>query len=119
MVVVIVGFILLVMWVVSMARGPIDATNAFVANIDEGRFTSAYESMCDEARATYSLDDFISHMTASASITDYTFASASVRSNQQTIVSGTIDIDEVPQAADFGLREEGEAWKVCSYPLLQ
>ena len=108
-------FVIVVMWVVSMARGPIEATNSFVADLDEGRLADAYSSMCAETRLTYSLDEFAEHMASAGAITGYAFVSAAVRSDDETIVSGTVDLDDVPMAVDFGLREEGGTWKVCSY----
>ncbi len=102
-------------WVLSRSRPPILAVNEFVAALDEGRTDDAYRSLCSEALVQLSADQFVEDMAAASRISDYTFLSTSTGSNGLTSVSGTIDIDGTPRAVTFGLRKQGDSWRVCSY----
>ncbi len=110
-----VVFAFFVIWVVSMSRAPIEATNTFLADLDEGRIETAYDSLCAESRGRYTIEEFTDRMSAADRITGYTFISSALRSSGETVVSGTIEVDESPRSADFGLIEEAGAWRVCSF----
>ena len=115
---IVVGFAFLVTWAITQSRGPLDATNRFVAMVDDGRLDEAYESLCTETRQAFTFEDFVDHMEPDGFITGYTFVSAAVRSGGETMVSGTIEVNDVPQAVDFGVIERGDTWQVCTYPVL-
>lgn len=112
---IVVGLVLLGFWIVGSARGPIDATNEFVAALDEGRLDEAYASLCDGTQADVTPEDFASQMEGAPAITGYTFFSSALRDGGETVVSGTVEVDGSPRAVDFGLRRENDEWTVCTY----
>ncbi|MDH4077580.1 MAG: hypothetical protein OEW29_16745, partial [Acidimicrobiia bacterium] len=106
-------------WVYSLAKGPIDAVNTYVAALDEGRYTDAYDGLCGTTRQTVTLQDFQADNSAAPRISGYTFASVAAKTGQLTRVEGTVDIDGSPVATTFGLRRESGDWKICEYFPLQ
>jgi hypothetical protein len=98
-----------------LTRGPINATNSFVANIDDGDLDAAYDSLCGQTRVTLTRADFDDDFAFSDQITGYTFSSVSTATGELTVVSGTIEIDGSPQAVSFGLRRDEGDWKICTY----
>ena len=101
-----------------LTRGPITATNTFVAHIDDGEYEDAYESLCTQTRQALTLEEFAAHFASGEQITGYTFSSVSATTGGLTMVSGTIELEESPEASSFGLREEDDVWKVCTYDVL-
>ncbi len=108
-----------VAWVVNLAKAPVEATNAFVAQLDDGHLDAAYRSLCSPLRAQRSFDDFQADQSAASAITGYTFTSVAAATGELTQVSGTISINGVPRSAAYGLRQEDGVWKVCDYDPLQ
>lgn len=98
-----------------LTRGPINATNAFIANIDDGRYEEAYESLCSNTRLAVSLEEFTTHFATDEEITGYTFTSVSTTAGDLTMVSGTIELNDSPRATSFGLQREDDTWKICTY----
>lgn len=106
-------------WVYSLAKGPIDAVNTYVAALDEGRYSDAYNGLCGSTRQTVTLQDFQSDNSAAPRISGYTFASVAAATGELTHVEGTVDIDGAPVATTFGLQRESGDWKICEYFPLQ
>lgn len=106
-------------WVYTLAKGPIDAVNGYVAALDEGRYTDAYNELCTSTRQTVSLQQFETDNSAAPRISGYTFASVAAATGQLTRVEGTVDIDGAPVATTFGLERESGDWKICEYFPLQ
>ncbi|MEZ5410792.1 MAG: hypothetical protein R2761_22380 [Acidimicrobiales bacterium] len=106
-------------WVYSLAKGPIDAVNSYVAALDEGRYDDAYDGLCTTTRQTVSLQQFQADNSAAPRISGYTFASVAAATGQLTRVEGTVDIDGSPVAATYGLQRENGDWKICEYFPLQ
>lgn len=101
--------------VFNFTRGPIDATNAFVANIDNKEYAAAYDSLCEAAQAQQTEAEWIADTQAEfdGEITGYTFNEVQYTGNVTT-VTGTIDIDFVTRQYTFTLDEVGDEWRVCS-----
>ncbi len=104
---------------VRSVSGPIDATNAFVAELDNGNFDGAYDLLCT---ATQNATD-AGQWTAEAQnglggeITDYSFTSASISSGSGpdvATVTGSIDVDGSSRSVSYDLVKEGDDWRVCS-----
>lgn len=106
-------------WVYTLARGPLDAVNGYVAALDEGRYQDAYDGLCATTRQTVSLQEFQNDNSAAPRISGYTFASVAAATGQLTRVEGTVDIDGAPVATTFGLQRESGDWKICQYFPLQ
>lgn len=105
--------------VVTMSQAPINATNEFVALIDDGEIEAAYDSLCASTRASLTLEAFTEDMSVDGEITDYTLTPAAAALRGTARVSGTIEIDDEPQNVAFRLEKEGETWRVCSYDPLE
>lgn len=98
--------------------GPIDATNAFVAELDEGDFDGAYQSLCQATRNAVPAEQWTAEIEAglSGDITDYRFTEASVSSvngSSTAVVSGSIEIGGLSRNVTYSLVEEGSEWRVC------
>ncbi len=106
-------------WVYSLAKGPIDAVNSYVAALDEGRYSDAYDGLCGTTRQLVPLEEFRSDNSAAPRISGYTFASVAAATGELTHVEGTVDIDGAPVATTFGLQRENGDWKICEYFPLQ
>ncbi len=106
-------------WVYSLARGPIEAVNTYVAALDEGRYSDAYNSLCETTRQIVTLQEFQDDNSAAPRISGYTFASVAAETGQLTRVEGTVDIDGAPVATTFGLQRESGDYKICEYFPLQ
>ena len=104
---------------VNLVRAPIETTNAFVANLDNGEYEVAYNSLCQATRSELTLAEFVDHQSASEAITDYTLTPAAASVGELTTVSGTIDISGEPRNVTFDLVREGGQWRVCTYDLMQ
>jgi hypothetical protein len=106
--------------IVLAVRPPIDATNRFVANLDNGDFDAAYESLCAAERESVPRQVWIDAQVADlgGEITGYQFTSGEVNSavGSQTVavVTGTIEVDGVERAERFRLVDEDGDWKICS-----
>lgn len=100
-------------------RPPIDTTNAFVANLDDGDLRAAYDSFCEPIKASVGYDVWATAITRElgGEITDYSFTQASVvnsNGNQSATVTGTLEIDGASRPAEYDLIKEGGTWRVCS-----
>lgn len=101
-------------WLVFGAvRGPIDATNNYVANLDNGDFGAAYDSLCAADRANYARDSWTAGVQESigGDITGYSFTQVEISGD--ALVTGTIEIDGVSQTSVFRLVDEGDEWRIC------
>lgn len=107
-----------VAFVVTRVRAPIEASNAFVAHLDEGELDAAYDSLCSETRSAVPREQFKQDVALDGEITGYTLTSASAATGTLTLVSGTIEVDETPRNISFRLTREGDTWRVCTYDLL-
>jgi len=99
--------------------GPLDATNAFVANLDEGDFDAAYSSLCQASRDSVPADRWTAEIETAlgGEITDYRFTETSISSvngRSTATVTGTIEVDGFGRSVSYGLVEEGSVWRVCS-----
>ena len=105
---------------VSSIGEPIDATNAFVADLDNQDFAAAYNQLCTTTKGAVGPDQWAAEVEAGlgGEITDYNFTEASVSSSsgQQSTatVTGTIAVDGVDRAVSYGLVKEGDDWRVCT-----
>lgn len=95
-------------------RGPVDATNAYVANLDNGDYGAAYDSLCDADRAATPRDVWTAEAAAeiTGDITGYRFSTVDVVNDEAT-VTGTIEIDGTSLDAQFSLVDEDGDWRVC------
>ncbi|MGH1489202.1 MAG: hypothetical protein ACRBK7_07385 [Acidimicrobiales bacterium] len=94
----------------------IDATNAYVALLDDGEFEAAYESMCLSSRASTEIGEWVEgtrNQLGDVGITDYNFTSVSVSGGRAT-VTGVIEVDGFPRSAVFTLVSESDEWRVCT-----
>lgn len=100
--------------VYNFARGPIDATNAHVANLDNGDFDAAYSNLCEQVRANVPAAAWSEEARAElgGDITGYNFAAFEVV-NSSASVTGTIEIDGLSRPFSFNLVQEGGEWRVC------
>lgn len=105
-------------FLVSRSRAPIDATNEFIAALDEQRIDDAYDQLCQPTKDAIPFAAFAADYSRSGEITDYVFSSISAPSNRMTLVSGKIDLAGAPWATAFHVRQEGEEWQVCQYEAL-
>lgn len=99
-------------------REPIDATNLYVAHLDNGDYASAYDSLCRAALATSTLEEFTAAQIDQFGddITAYSFTTAEVEgigSERTATVSGTIEIGGLNTNRTFRLVEEDGNWKIC------
>ena len=94
-------------------RGPIDATNNYVANLDNGDFGAAYDSLCSADRAAIPRDVWVADAASGigGDITGYSYTQVEISGD--ALVTGTIEIDGVSQSSVFRLVEEGDEWRVC------
>ncbi len=105
------------LFVFNSTRGPVDATNIFVANLDDGNLAEAHGSLCSRVRSSTPFDEWAAGLDArlrGGEITDYNFTSVSVSNNSVAVVTGTIEIDGFDQQSRFDLVSEGGSWRVCS-----
>lgn len=99
-------------------RGPIDATNDYVAKLDNGDLGGAYDSLCSTEQASFTEGQFIAATEAELGdeITGYRFSSASITNSngaQSATVRGRLEIDGVSRATSFNLIKEAGEWRVC------
>lgn len=94
-------------------RGPVDATNNFVANLDNGDFGAAYDSLCSANRTSTSRDQWTANAAADigGEITGYSYAQVEISGD--AVVTGTIEVDGVNRTSVFRLVEEDGEWRVC------
>lgn len=95
-------------------RPPADATNDYVALLDEGDYGAAYDSLCTAVRQTIDRDTFIAQgpERVGGDITDYRFSNVN-RTNGVADVSGTVSIDGVSRSVTYELVQEDGEWRVC------
>jgi hypothetical protein len=105
------------LFVLNLARGPIDAANAWVAIVDEGNFDAAYDNLCADLRNTNDRASVVSGLDATygGGITDYQF-SAVDSTNGVTSVTGTIAVAGQSRPISLVMRKDGDDWKVCTLP---
>jgi hypothetical protein len=103
---------------ISRARGPIDATNQFIARLDNGELREAYDLLCAQTRVDISFSEFQSDMARSTEIADYTMTSISGAFRNPALIAGSIKIDDTPRNVGFRLRQENGQWRVCEYDRL-
>ena len=101
--------------VIGVTRGPIDATNTYVAHIDNGEFGLAYDTLCPNVQSSFDRDVWAAETEAllGGEITDFSYNSVQVSGSTAT-VTGTIDIDGVTLGSEFDLVEVNDEWRVCS-----
>jgi hypothetical protein len=106
--------------VISSVGAPIDATNAFVADLDNGDYAAAYNQLCTSTKGAADPDQWAAEAEAGigGEITDFSFTEASVSSSsgQQSTatVSGTIEVDGIARSGTYNLVKEGDDWRVCT-----
>lgn len=95
-------------------RGPVDATNGYIANLDNGDYGAAYDSLCAKTRSAIDRDEWISGIgfEIGGEITDYNFSQVDI-SGSNASVTGTIDVDGASRSRIFDLVDEGGEWRVC------
>ena len=99
---------------------PIDATNAFVAELDNGDYAAAYNQLCTSTKGAVDPDQWAAEAEAGigGEITDFSFTEAfvSASSGQESTatVSGTIEVDGVGRSVTYNLVKEGDDWRVCT-----
>lgn len=115
-------FILLIggctVFLVNAVSAPIDATNEYVARLDDGDYQGAYDSLCSSARSSISAEDWIALVREGqpGEITGYNFSSASVNSSggvSTAEVSGTIEFGSDVRTITYNLLEEDGEWRIC------
>ncbi len=104
-------------WVYTLARGPIDGVNDWVALVDDGNYQGAYDELCGPLKATTDPAFVTAELERQfgAGITDFSFSSVS-STNGVTTVDGTIEVAGVNRPVEFVMREESGTWRVCSLP---
>jgi hypothetical protein len=105
------------LFVVNLARGPIDGANAWVGLLDEGDFGGAYDNLCAQLRSGRERQDVTAELEASygAGITTYRFTTVQ-STNGVTTVEGTIDVSNNTRQVTLTMVEEDGNWKVCTIP---
>lgn len=113
-----------VAFVLNVARGPLDATNGYIALLDEQRFDEAYDAAhpeCQEIDRT----NFVLAL-QDLDIVGYNMDSVSTTNNNVAVVSGTITLAPDPavdvvgedtRTAQFNLRTLDGDWKVCGFDI--
>lgn len=94
----------------------VDATNAYVALLDDGELEAAYQSMCSSSRASTESAEWVEAVRSQlgdVGITDYNFSSVSVSGGRAT-VSGIIEVDGFGRSSVFELVSESGEWRVCT-----
>jgi len=104
---------------IGLTRGPVQATNSFVALLDNGQFVQAHQSLCTETRSALTEQQFRQDFSAATNISDYGFTPASAGVGSFAMISGTITVNDEIRNISFELRREDDEWRVCSYDLIQ
>jgi hypothetical protein len=121
-VLVIVGLIVLLIGgcsflVFTSTRPAVDATNTYLATIDDGDYQQAYESLCSRTRSNLTDAQWVEQLEGQlrgGDITGYSYLTVNVTNNRLATVSGTIDIDGFSRTSNIQLVNEDGAWRVCS-----
>ncbi len=114
-VVVVIAAIGIVVLLGLSTRGPVSATNGFVAALDEGRIDDAYDDLCPELQADLAEEDFAEVVVGASRITGYTFLGSPRPFERRTVVSGTIELDGEPVATNFELENIDGDWRICAF----
>lgn len=97
------------------ARGPIDATNDYLALLDEQRYGEAFDELVPGCLGL-NREQFIEAMTP-VDITGYDISGVGTSTTDGTTTSGTITLaaDDREHPIRFELREIDGTWKVCTF----
>ncbi|MEM7322599.1 MAG: hypothetical protein AAF531_05905 [Actinomycetota bacterium] len=95
-------------------RGPLDATNDYVANLDNGEYGAAYDQLCAASQAATPRDVWISEAAdeIGGDITGYSYNQIDIVNSRAT-VTGTIEVDGATLDSVFTLVDEDGEWRIC------
>lgn len=115
--VVVVGLVVVAVLVVRTVKPPIDATNAMLRDVRDGRYAEAYEQACSRNQEDYTLEEFTEVFETTFAdkgpIRSFDVYSGDVDGNR-AVVEFTIDFG-ITGEEDFGidvLEEDGD-WRPC------
>lgn len=116
-----------------LVLGPIDATNDYLADLSDGRYSAAYASLCSPARRVQSEREFVAQQRddeqTRGRITSYNIDSFEFNDNDQVtfnddgdfeganldaITKGTVVRGGSRYSIRASIRREDGDWKVCS-----
>jgi hypothetical protein len=94
-----------------MTRGVADASQAWLADVREGRTEEAMAGLSDEYRSRLTPDEVEELVSVIQQSTDATFPSRSVN-NDRAVLTGVLTGSGQPHAVIIKLVKEGDDWKV-------